>query len=117
MVDMSPLYVKGIDNTVDGIQSVLAGVNKRLKEYDLPLWFHLDNQELHPQFYGFRWLTLLVFILCALIYLRFYFMIYFLLWQFSQEFALPDVLRLWDSLLSMERRIDFVVNVCCAMLL
>ena len=35
-----------------------------------------------PSFYGFRWLTLLM----------------------TQEFDLPDVLRLWDSLLSDSRR-------------
>jgi len=34
----------------------------------------------------------------------------------SQEFPLPDVLRIWDSILSDETRSEFLVNVCCAML-
>ena len=40
---------------------------KRVKEKDTPLWCRLDQQELKPQFYAFRWLTLLL----------------------SQEFSLP----------------------------
>ena len=35
----------------------------------------------------------------------------------SQEFPLPDVLRIWDSLLSDETRQDFLINVCTAMVI
>lgn len=31
--------------------------------------------------------------------------------------ALPDVLRLWDSLLSDESRRDFLIDICTAMIL
>ena len=34
----------------------------------------------------------------------------------SQEFILPDVIRLWDSLFSDPDRFDFLLHVCCAML-
>ena len=34
----------------------------------------------------------------------------------SQEFPLPDVLRIWDSILSDETRSEFLIHVCCAML-
>ena len=34
----------------------------------------------------------------------------------SKEFPLPDVLRIWDSILSDETRSEFLINVCCAML-
>ena len=35
----------------------------------------------------------------------------------TQEFALPDVLRLWDSILSDRRgRLDCLLRLCCAML-
>ena len=44
---------------------------------------------------SFRWLTLML----------------------SQEFPLPDVLRIWDSLLSDETRSDFLIDVCTAMIL
>ena len=35
----------------------------------------------------------------------------------SQEFALPDVLRIWDSLLSDETRCDLLIEVCVAMIM
>ncbi|KAI0227394.1 TBC1 domain family member 13 [Lamellibrachia satsuma] len=66
-----------------------------LKEKDTALWLKLHQQDLKPQYYGFRWIMLLL----------------------SQEFPLPDVIRLWDSLLSDENRFDFLIDVCCAMLL
>lgn len=34
----------------------------------------------------------------------------------SQEFALPEVLRLWDSLFADPDRFDFLLDVCCAMI-
>ena len=48
-----------------------------------------------PQFFAFRWLTLLL----------------------SQEFLLPDVIRIWDSLFADGNRFDFLLLVCCAMLM
>lgn len=42
----------------------------------------------------FRWLTLLL----------------------SQEFDLPDILRIWDSLFADPKRFDFLIYVCTAMI-
>jgi phosphoribosylaminoimidazole-succinocarboxamide synthase len=53
----------------------------------------LASQDLKPEFFAFRWLTLLL----------------------SQEFALPDVQRIWDSLLSDQSRHNFLVDLCAAM--
>jgi len=44
--------------------------------------------------YIFRWLTLLL----------------------SQEFSLPEVLRIWDSLFSDSQRFSFLIDICCAMI-
>jgi hypothetical protein len=52
-------------------------------------------KKLNPQFYVFRWITLLL----------------------SQEFKLPDVLRLWDTLFSDPDRFQFLLYVCVAMLM
>ena len=49
---------------------------------------------MNPQYYSFRWLTLLL----------------------SQEFDLPDILRLWDSLFADQYRFEFLLYVCIAML-
>ena len=35
----------------------------------------------------------------------------------SQEFPLPEVLRIWDSLLADETRSRFLIDVCLAMIL
>lgn len=35
----------------------------------------------------------------------------------SQEFPLPDVVRIWDSVLADEKRFDFLLYICCAMIL
>ncbi|XP_065274953.1 TBC1 domain family member 13 isoform X2 [Emys orbicularis] len=53
-----------------------------------------QEQNIKPQFFAFRWLTLLL----------------------SQEFLLPDVIRIWDSLFADDNRFDFLLLVCCAML-
>lgn len=54
-----------------------------------------QEQNIRPQFFAFRWLTLLL----------------------SQEFLLPDVIRIWDSLFADDSRFDFLLLVCCAMLM
>lgn len=54
-----------------------------------------QEQNIKPQFFAFRWLMLLL----------------------SQEFLLPDVIRIWDSLFADDNRFDFLLLVCCAMLM
>lgn len=71
----------------------MKSVRRLLKERDPLLFSYLEEQQMRPQFYSFRWLTLLL----------------------SQEFALPDVIRVWDSLFADESRFDFLIYVCCAM--
>lgn len=71
----------------------MKNVRTLLKERDPLLFAYLEEQQMRPQFYSFRWLTLLL----------------------SQEFALPDVIRVWDSLFADESRFDFLIYVCCAM--
>jgi TBC1 domain family member 13 len=65
-----------------------------LRQYDPELCEHLDKQRVDGRFFAFRWLTLLL----------------------SQEFLLPDVLRIWDSILSDPDRFQFLTFICCAML-
>lgn len=54
-----------------------------------------EEQNIKPQYFTFRWLTLLL----------------------SQEFLLPDVIRIWDTLFSDQDRFHFLILVCCAMLM
>ncbi|KAK6236205.1 hypothetical protein QUC31_019960 [Theobroma cacao] len=54
------------------------------------------NEQVKPQYYAFRWITLLL----------------------TQEFNLQSILRIWDSLLSNPFGVqDMLLRVCCAMLL
>lgn len=62
---------KGVSQTIENY--------KRLLEFcDPELSAHLEQQDVKPEFYAFRWVTLLL----------------------SQEFLVPDVIRLWDYLFS-----------------
>ena len=46
------------------------------------------------QYFAFRWYTLF----------------------FTQEFEMPDILRLWDSLLSEDEKFDFINMICIAII-
>lgn len=74
---------------------MMARLSKMLEVKDVAVFNRLKDQGIFPQYYSFRWLTLIL----------------------SQEFPLPDVLRLWDSILSDENRFDYLIYVCCAMIL
>ena len=55
----------------------------------------ITGMQINPQFYAFRWITLLL----------------------TQEFPFPDVMRLWDTLLSDPAgRTDCLLRLCIAML-
>ena len=55
----------------------------------------LKRLRVSPTFYGFRWITLLM----------------------TQEWELPDVLRLWDTLLADPQRFEFLLYFCTATVL
>ncbi|NXV12339.1 TBC13 protein, partial [Cepphus grylle] len=83
-----------LDDSQCGITYKMEKVYSTLKEKDVELYLKLQEQNIKPQFFAFRWLTLLL----------------------SQEFLLPDVIRIWDSLFADDKRFDFLLLVCCAML-
>ena len=84
-----------LDKTESGITGIMVRFMDTLKARDFQTHARLQEQDLKPQFFAFRWLTLML----------------------SQEFALPDVLRIWDSLLSDETRCDLLIEVCVAMIM
>eukprot|EP01118_Nematostelium_gracile_P012345 TRINITY_DN4500_c0_g1_i1.p1 TRINITY_DN4500_c0_g1~~TRINITY_DN4500_c0_g1_i1.p1 ORF type:complete len:438 (+),score=96.38 TRINITY_DN4500_c0_g1_i1:132-1445(+) len=94
MSEIRDNFCKTLDKSVMGITGLMTKLNMVLKEKDPELWQDFENKNLNPQFYSFRWLTLLL----------------------SQEFELPDVLRLWDSLFADPERFEFFLYVCCAMI-
>ena len=86
-------FLKTLDHSRVGIQGQMAELNALLRRKDARVWATLERLAVNPQFYSFRWLTLLL----------------------SQEFELPDVLRLWDTLLADARRFEHLRHVCVAM--
>jgi len=94
MSEIRDNFCKTLDKSPIGITGLMNKLNSLLRSKDPELWQDFENKSLNPQFYSFRWLTLLL----------------------SQEFELPDVLRLWDSLFADPVRFEFLLYVCCAML-
>ncbi|XP_053328534.1 TBC1 domain family member 13 [Spea bombifrons] len=95
MAEIRDNFIKSLDDSQCGITSKMEKVYSTLKEEDEELYLKLQEQNIKPQFFAFRWLTLLL----------------------SQEFVLPDVIRIWDSLFADEKRFDFLLRVLCAMLI
>ncbi|XP_032979221.1 TBC1 domain family member 13 isoform X2 [Rhinolophus ferrumequinum] len=94
MAEIRDNFIKSLDDSQCGITYKMEKVYSTLKDKDVELYLKLE-QNIKPQFFAFRWLTLLL----------------------SQEFLLPDVIRIWDSLFADDNRFDFLLLVCCAMLI
>jgi len=94
MAEVRDNFCKTLDHSELGITANMRILNQLVKRMDKALWQHLEEQSLNPQFYSFRWITLLL----------------------SQEFDLPEVLRLWDCLLADPSRFEFFRFCCVAML-
>ncbi|KAG0371256.1 hypothetical protein BGX24_001781, partial [Mortierella sp. AD032] len=91
-------FVRSLDrDRVSGIGSTIARMNLRLRHFDEDLWQDLEEKGIAPEYYSFRWLT----VLC------------------TQEFEVPDVWRIWDSVLAdtggVEKDYDFLLDYGCAM--
>ncbi|GJJ78955.1 hypothetical protein EMPS_11314 [Entomortierella parvispora] len=91
-------FVRSLDrDRMSGIGSTIARMNFRLRQFDEDLWQNLEDKGIAPEYYSFRWLT----VLC------------------TQEFEVPDVWRIWDSVLAdiggVEKDYDFLLDFGCAM--
>ncbi|CAG0889196.1 unnamed protein product [Darwinula stevensoni] len=95
MAEIRDFFIKTLDDSASGIHGLMSKIERTLESLDRTLWEKLNKQEIRPQYYCFRWFTLLL----------------------SQEFPLPDVIRTWDSLFADEKRFDFLMHMCLAMLL
>lgn len=94
MGEMKDCFMKTLDESESGIKSLMQRLSKLLERSDVAVWTRLRDQDLHLQYYGFRWLTLLL----------------------SQEFPLPDVVRIWDAIFADNNRFQFLIQFCCAMI-
>ena len=65
-----------------------------IRVIDKELYLHFQTEKIELQFFAFRWYTLLL----------------------TQEFELPDILRLWDSIFSVEDVFEFMSFLCISIL-
>ena len=95
MGEIRDWFIPTLDKSQSGINAYIDKFNGILVRQDPALAEHLDLLSIDPKFYCFRWITTLL----------------------SREFVLPDTVRLWDSLLSDRKRFDFLIFICCAMVI
>mmetsp|Transcript_2365 Transcript_2365/g.3376 ORF Transcript_2365/g.3376 Transcript_2365/m.3376 type:complete len:542 (+) Transcript_2365:125-1750(+) len=95
MTEIRDRFIRTLDCTSAGIIAAVKDLNDLLAAVDKQLYAHLRKLNIDPRFYAFRWLTLLL----------------------SQEFELPDTLRLWDTLFADEKRFEHLTYCCCSMLI
>lgn len=93
LVEFRDNFIKTLDNSDLGIAAVLNRFSQTLRNCDEDVYNSLDEKQIKPMFYSFRWLTCLL----------------------SQEFPLPDVIRIWDSLFSKMDRQEYLIFICCGL--
>lgn len=86
MKRVSSVFIKSKDDHEGGINTRMKTLNKLIRLFNLQLHAKLEKENIDIQFYAFRWLTLF----------------------FTQDFEMPEVLRLWDVILSEEDLFEFV---------
>eukprot|EP00775_Hariotina_reticulata_P013965 gene13965-14079_t len=88
-------FCQQLDNSSSGIKATISKLVTVLQAHDAELADHLQRHKVDPQFFAFRWITLLL----------------------TQEFPFPDAVRIWDTLLSDPGgRLDCLLRVCVALL-
>ncbi|KAK2714332.1 hypothetical protein QYM36_008784 [Artemia franciscana] len=95
MSEIRDFFIKTLDGSSSGIGQMMEQLMKLLFRFDSETHYKLQKLEIRPQYFCFRWITLLL----------------------SQEFELPDILRIWDSLFADENRFCFLLHLCCSMII
>lgn len=94
MSEIRDFFIKSLDESETGIRGMMNKLSLLLERKDTSVHERLKEQGIFPQYYSFRWISLIL----------------------SQEFDLPELLRLWDSILSDKNRFEYLIYVCCAMI-
>ena len=80
------IFIRVKDNEPGGVNFRLKDIGNLLKTIDYQLYLHLQKNKVKIEFYAFRWMTLF----------------------FTQDFEMPDILRLWDSILCEPEIFEFL---------
>ena len=96
VAELRDMFCSSLDTTSAGVAGTLARLGACIAAADPELGAHMAAQGLNYQFFAFRWITTAL----------------------SQEFSLPDVLRIWDYLFAAHHGpLDALLRVCAAMVL
>jgi len=90
MDDLKDIFLRSKDNTPNGINTSIKHLVEILRVTDREIYNLFYDQKIEVQFFAFRWYTLLL----------------------TQEFEMPEILRLWDSILSDKRVLNFMTYIC-----
>lgn len=90
------MHIKEMDESIEGIMGKMKSLNDFLKVVDYNLWEKLNSEGILPQYYSFRWLSLML----------------------AQQFGLCETMTLWDVMLSYEgyKRYFYLFSCCIAIL-
>jgi hypothetical protein len=55
MAEIRDFFIKSLDEAECGINGMMSKLGEQLKNRDHPVWFQLQQQELCPQYYSFRY--------------------------------------------------------------
>ena len=80
------IFIRAKDNEPGGVNYRLKEIGNLLKIIDYELYLHLERNKVKLEFYAFRWMTLF----------------------FTQDFEMPDIMRLWDSIFSDPEIFEFL---------
>jgi hypothetical protein len=94
MLDVSEIYIREKDEQEGGIHFRINNINSLLETYDHELADHFKGQKVELHYFVFRWFTLF----------------------FTQEFNIPETLRIWDSLLAHNCKFSFMSYFILALL-
>jgi hypothetical protein len=55
MSEIRDFFIKSLDETEGGINHLMKKFDQAICKYDNDIWNRLNDQELKPQYYGFRY--------------------------------------------------------------
>jgi len=93
MSEIRELFIQAHDNGELGVRGMLTRFQRLLARREPGVAEHFARMRLSADFYAFRWVTTLL----------------------TREFAFPEVIMLWDSLLGDPQRFSFLLHFCCGM--
>jgi len=90
MDTLKDVFLRSKDNTENGINTRIKHLTDILRITDREIYNLFYDEKVEVQFFAFRWYTLLL----------------------TQEFEMPEILRLWDSILSDGNLLNFMIYIC-----